>query len=83
MQVLIPENVRSRVDSYDWLVSLVIMPVGFAVAGPLAASVGFTATLVAAAIVLSVPCALVVLVPGRPRRAPERGGRDRRAGDGR
>jgi len=64
MQVLIPEQVRSRVDSYDWLVSLVIMPVGYAVAGPLAASIGFTATLVAAAIVLAVPCALVVLVPG-------------------
>ena len=64
IQVLIPENVRSRVDSYDWLVSLVIMPVGFAVAGPLGASIGFTSTLVAAAIVLSVPCALVVLVPG-------------------
>ena len=62
--MLIPENVRSRVDSYDWLVSLVIMPVGFAVAGPLGASIGFTSTLVAAAIVLSVPCALVVLVPG-------------------
>ena len=64
MQVLIPDNVRSRVDSYDWLVSLVIMPVGYAVAGPLASSVGYTSTLVAAAIVLAVPCALVVLVPG-------------------
>jgi hypothetical protein len=40
------------------------MPVGFAVAGPLGASIGFTSTLVAAAIVLAVPCALVVLVPG-------------------
>ena len=64
IQVLIPDNVRSRVNSYDWLVSLVIMPVGYAVAGPLAASIGFTSTLVAAAIVISVPCALVVLVPG-------------------
>jgi MFS family permease len=64
MQVLIPENVRSRVNSYDWLVSLVIMPVGYAVAGPLASSVGYAATLVGAAIVIAVPCALVVLVPG-------------------
>jgi MFS family permease len=64
MQVLIPDKVRSRVDSYDWLVSLVIMPVGYAVAGPLSSSIGFAATLVAAAIVISVPCALVVLVPG-------------------
>jgi hypothetical protein len=64
MQVLIPDKVRSRVDSYDWLVSLVIMPVGYAVVGPLSSSVGFAPTLVAAAIVVSVPCALVVLVPG-------------------
>jgi hypothetical protein len=42
--------VGSRVDSYDWLVSLVTMPVGYAVAGPLASSVG-------AAIVIGVPCA--------------------------
>jgi MFS family permease len=64
MQVLIPDKVRSRVDSYDWLVSLVIMPIGYAVAGPLSASAGLTPTLVGAAIVVSVPCALVVLVPG-------------------
>jgi MFS family permease len=64
MQVLIPDKVRSRVDSYDWLVSLVIMPVGFAVAGPLGGSVGFAATLVGGAIVIAVPCSLVVLVPG-------------------
>jgi MFS family permease len=64
MQTLIPDKVRSRVDSYDWLVSLVIMPVGYAVAGPLSSSIGFAPTLVGAAIVISVPCALVVLVPG-------------------
>jgi MFS family permease len=64
MQVLIPDKVRSRVDSYDWLVSLVIMPVGYAVAGPLSSSIGFAPTLVAAAVVVAVPCALVVLVPG-------------------
>jgi MFS family permease len=73
MQVLIPDQVRSRVDSYDWLVSLVIMPVGFAVVGPLSASAGFSATLVAAALVAAVPCALVVLIPGirGVRRTPD------------
>jgi len=64
MQVLIPDKVRSRVDSYDWLISLVIMPVGFVVAGPLASSIGFTATLVGAAVVGGVPTALTLLVPG-------------------
>lgn len=64
MQVLIPDKVRSRVDSYDRLVSLVIMPVGYAVAGPLSSAIGFAPTLAGAAAIAAVPCALVVLVPG-------------------
>ncbi len=73
MQVLIPDKVRSRVDSYDWLVSLVIMPVGFAVVGPLSASAGYAATLAGAAVIGALPCALVVLVPGirAVRRTPD------------
>jgi hypothetical protein len=46
------------------LISIVIMPVGFVVAGPLASSVGITTTLVGAAIVGAVPAALTALVPG-------------------
>ncbi|HEY3734980.1 MAG TPA: MFS transporter [Streptosporangiaceae bacterium] len=64
MQVLIPEQARSRVDSYDWLISLVVMPAGFAIVGPLAAAAGNAATLVGAALLMSVPCVLVVLIPG-------------------
>jgi MFS family permease len=73
MQVLIPDKVRSRVDSYDWLVSLVIMPVGYAVVGPLSASAGFVPTLVSAAAIAALPSALVVLVPGirGVRRTPD------------
>jgi hypothetical protein len=41
----VPEHARSRVSSYDALGSLVMMPVGFAVAGPLAAGIGASATL--------------------------------------
>lgn len=63
MQRLIPDRVRSRVDSYDWLISLVVMPAGFAAVGPAAAAVGPAATLTAAALVLAVPCALVILLP--------------------
>jgi MFS family permease len=64
IQALIPDQVRSRVDSYDMLISIVIMPVGYLVAGPLSSSVGFTTTLVGAAIVGGVPAALTALVPG-------------------
>jgi MFS family permease len=63
MQVLIPDVVRARVGAYDWFVSLVIMPVGWLVMGPLSASIGLTPTLVAAAALGSVPCILVALVP--------------------
>lgn len=63
MQRLIPDLVRSRVDSYDWLISLVVMPAGFAVVGPVAATVGQTATLTGAALVLAVPCVIAVLLP--------------------
>ncbi len=63
MQRLIPDQVRSRVDSYDWLISLVVMPAGFAAVGPVAATVGQTATLTGAALVLGIPCAIVVLLP--------------------
>jgi hypothetical protein len=73
IQALIPDQVRSRVDSYDMLISIVIMPVGYLVAGPLASSVGSTATLVGAAIVGGVPAALTALVPGNRavRRTPD------------
>jgi len=64
IQALIPDQVRARVDSYDMLISIVIMPVGYLVAGPLSSSVGITATLVGAAIVGGVPAALTALVPG-------------------
>jgi MFS family permease len=64
MQELIPDQVRSRVDSYDWLISLVVMPAGFAIVGPLAAGAGDAVTLVGAAAVLAIPSGLIVLLPG-------------------
>jgi MFS family permease len=63
MQRLIPDQVRSRVDSYDWLISLVVMPAGLAAVGPVAAAAGPAATLTGAALVLGLPCALVALLP--------------------
>ncbi len=72
MQVLIPDVVRARVGAYDWFASLVIMPVGWLVTGPLSSSIGFTPTLAAAAGLGSIPCVLVALVPRvrRVRRTP-------------
>jgi MFS family permease len=45
----VPEGARSRVSSYDALGSFVLVPLGSALAGPLAATIGIKATLLASA----------------------------------
>jgi MFS family permease len=73
MQQLIPAGVLSRVDSYDWLISLVVMPVGYVAVGPLAMHAGDTAVLVGAAVLLGMACCLSMVIPGvrAVRRTPE------------
>lgn len=51
LQQHVPEHARSRVSSYDWLVSLVFQPLGFLLAGPLAAWIGLPATLIGSAVI--------------------------------
>lgn len=46
MQRHIPEAVLSRVTAYDWFGSLAAVPIGFAVAAPLASAVGLRTILV-------------------------------------
>ena len=48
MQELIPREKLGRVDSYDWLISLVFQPLGFALAGSVAAGIGLDTTLIIA-----------------------------------
>jgi hypothetical protein len=55
--------VLSRVSSYDWLVSLVMQPVGFGLAGPAADAVGRSATLWAAASLTAGSMLLILAVP--------------------
>ncbi len=61
---LIPADVLARANSFDWLLSIIAMPVGFAVSGPVADHIGIRTTLVAAAVIMALPCLVVVLVPG-------------------
>jgi predicted MFS family arabinose efflux permease len=60
LQTNIPERALSRVSSYDWLGSLVFLPVGYMLAGPAAEAFGVAETLVFAA-VWSLGSTLVVL----------------------
>ena len=64
MQQLIPAAVMARVSAYDWMVSLIAMPAGYAVVGPAAAWLGLKPVLLVAAALVALPSALIVLVPG-------------------
>jgi MFS family permease len=63
LQERIPEHALSRVSAYDWMVSLVFMPIGYAVAGPLAEAIGVDETLALAAGICLVANLSVLLVP--------------------
>lgn len=74
LQERIPPHALSRVSSYDWLGSLVLQPVGYALAGPIAATIGIAATLLAGAGVLAsssigiafTPAVRGLLIKGNP-----------------
>jgi MFS family permease len=53
----IPPQALSRVSAYDWMGSLALLPLGFAMAGPLAAALGARTVLTVGA-----ACALVMLI---------------------
>jgi len=59
-QQQVPERAQSRVSSYDALGSFVLMPIGFALAGPLADAIGTSATLWGA-FVLDLGCLAAIL----------------------
>jgi MFS family permease len=48
VQENVPQESLSRVNSYDWMVSLIFQPIAFAVVGPLAVAVGEGETLILA-----------------------------------
>jgi hypothetical protein len=72
-QRLLPEHVLSRLNSYDWLVALVAMPVGYATVGPLADRIGIMWTSWIAVLMILASCALSVAAPEtrRLRSAPD------------
>jgi len=63
LQRRIPQDAMSRVSSYDWLVSIVFMPVGLTLAPIAADSFGLDATLAACATLTLVANLAILLVP--------------------
>jgi MFS family permease len=62
-QMQVPESARSRVSSYDALGSFVLVPLGAAVAGPVAGLVGVNATLIGAGVIILACTAVVIAQP--------------------
>ena len=54
----IPPQALSRVSSYDWMGSLILLPVGFLVAGPIADATSAEAVLIAGGVLTAVVLAL-------------------------
>jgi hypothetical protein len=63
----IPPQALSRVSAYDWMGSLALLPLGFAIAGPLAAAWG-ARTVLAVGAVAALAVLILALVPRSTRR---------------
>ena len=73
LQREVPANVLSRVSAYDWFGSLVFLPIGMALVGPLASRIGITTTLVGSGVLMMLLILAVLAVPSVSRlQAPAR-----------
>jgi DHA3 family tetracycline resistance protein-like MFS transporter len=70
---LVPAALLGRVSSFDWFISIGLLPVSFAITGPVAAAVGPRATLVGAGLLGAAVTLAGLFLPGM--RAIERGQR--------
>jgi MFS family permease len=67
MSTRVPPDLRGRVHSLDWFVSIGLTPVSFALTGPISSAIGIDATLIIAGIVPAIAC-LVLFAVARLRR---------------
>jgi DHA3 family tetracycline resistance protein-like MFS transporter len=72
LQVLVPRQLLGRVSSLDWLVSTGLVPVSFALTGPVAGLLGPETTMVGAGLIGAFFMGILLFVPGV--RDPERRG---------
>jgi hypothetical protein len=63
MQREIPAEVLSRVSAYDWFGSLIFLPLGYAIVGPIASVLGIHAMFIIASASLIVGIAVILLIP--------------------
>jgi len=60
----VPRSMLGRVSSIDWLISIGLLPLSFALTGPVAAAIGTRGTLIAAGLVGAIATAAAFFVPG-------------------
>ena len=78
MQREIPAHMLSRVSAYDWFGSLVFLPLGMALVGPVASEIGITTTLVGCGVLMVLLILATLLVPSVIRlTVPTQASRDR------
>ena len=63
LQRNVPEHALSRISSFDWLGSVALNPIGYALIGPIAAAIGTGETLFVAAVLNVAVLVTVVLLP--------------------
>jgi DHA3 family tetracycline resistance protein-like MFS transporter len=65
MHTLVPRELLGRVTSFDWMISISLMPAFYALVGPLAQAVGVRAAFVVAGLLAGTsPFAFLLLLPG-------------------
>jgi MFS family permease len=83
MHTLVPRGLMGRVTSLDWLVSIGLIPISFALTGPIAEAIGARETLVGAGVLGAVITVAFLFLPGmralerrtlRPEHATVHGG---------
>ena len=80
----VPASLLGRVSSLDWLISIGLLPISFALTGPVTEAIGVRTTLVGAAALGAAVTLAGLLLPGMRAiegRAPERGERCRARAD--
>ena len=70
LQQLVPRGLLGRVSSLDWMVSIGLVPVSYALTGPVAEAFGAAPTMVVAALIGGVLMGMLLFLPGV--RDPER-----------
>ena len=71
LQQLVPRDLLGRVSSLDWLVSIGLVPLSFALTGPLSGLLGPSVTMVGGSLLAALLMIVLLFVPGV--RDPERG----------